>query len=149
MKPIRLSVIIICLLISSAEGYAQVTTIPDQAKEHFFKQYPDAKEVQWENDVVNVNVRFEQDSNKLNAEYSNKGIWKRTLKDWTFDQIPGDVKEGLSKSKYAGREVLETKVVYLPGYVIQYRLKVEKSDFERKYLFFNTEGRLVRTTVAL
>jgi hypothetical protein len=136
-------------LISSAEGYAQVTTIPDQAKEHFFKQYPDAKEVQWENDVVNVNVRFEQDSNKLNAEYSNKGIWKRTLKDWTFDQVPGDVKEGLSKSKYAGREVLETKVVYLPGYVIQYRLKVEKSDFERKYLFFNTEGRLVRTTVAL
>ena len=36
--------------------------------------------MQWENDVVNVNARFEQDSNKMNAEYSNKGIWKRTLK---------------------------------------------------------------------
>jgi len=149
MKPIRLLVFFMLLLTVSFGGYAQVTTIPEQAKEHFFKQYPDAKEVQWDNDVVNVNVRFEQDSNKLNAEYSNKGIWKKTLKDWTFDKLPGDIKQGLDKSKYAGREILETKVVYLPGYVIQYRLKVEKSDFERKYLFFNTEGRLVRTTVAL
>ena len=149
MKPIRLFVIFIGLLISSAGGYAQVTTIPEQAKEHFFKQYPDAKDVQWVNDVVNVNVKFEQDSNKLNAEYSNKGIWKKTLKEWHYDKLPADVKEGLSKSKYAGREVLETKVVYLPGYVIQYRLKVVKSDFERKFLYFNTGGRLVRTNVAL
>jgi hypothetical protein len=128
---------------------AQVTTIPDQAKQNFFKQYPDATNVEWSNNVVNVNVRFEQDSNKLFAEYNNKGIWKWTLKEWTYDQLPGDVKEGFSKSKYAGRDVTETRVMYLPGYVIQYRLKVEKSDVEKKYLFFNGDGRLVRSTVAL
>lgn len=128
---------------------SQVTTIPDQAKQNFFKQYPDAKNIEWSNNVVNVNVRFEQDSNKLFAEYNNKGIWKWTLKEWTFDQLPGDVKEGFSKSKYAGRDVTETRVMYLPGYVIQYRLKVEKSDLEKKYLFFNGDGRLVRSTVAL
>jgi hypothetical protein len=132
-----------------SNSFAQVTTIPEQAKASFFKQYPDAKNVQWSNDVVNVNVSFEQDSNKLFAEYSNKGIWKWTLKDYTFDQLPNDVKQGLSKSKYAGREVKETKVLYLPGYVIQFRLKVEKSDLEKKYLFFNGDGRLVRSTVAL
>jgi Putative beta-lactamase-inhibitor-like, PepSY-like len=149
MKLIRLFSILILLLTASFQSNAQVTSIPAQAKENFFKQYPDAKNVQWENDVVNVNARFEQDSNQMNAEYNNKGIWKRTLKDWTYDKLTTDVKDGFAKSKYAGNQVLDVKVLYLPGYVIQYRLKVAKNNIENKFLFFNTEGRLVRTTVAI
>ncbi|MBK9570478.1 MAG: PepSY-like domain-containing protein [Chitinophagaceae bacterium] len=149
MKLFRLFVIFFSFSISSVQGNAQVTSIPEQAKENFFRQYPDAKNVQWENNVVNVKVRFEQDSNKLNAEYSNKGIWKNTLKDWTYEQLPEDVKEGLKKSKYADREVTDVKVLYLPGYVIQYRLRTEKNNVEKKYLFFNTAGRLIRTSVTL
>jgi len=149
MKRIRFCVIILTLFVSSSSLHSQVTSIPEQAKENFFKQYPDAKNVQWQNDVVNVNVKFEQDTNKMNAEYNNYGIWKRTLKDWTFDKLIPDVKEGFAKCKYADKQVLDVKVLYLPGYVIQYRLKVEKNDVERKFLFFNTDGRLLRTTVAL
>ena len=149
MKAIRLIVFLFLLQVYSSVSQAQVTTVPDQAKENFFKQYPDAKNIQWQNDVVNVNVRFEQDTNKMYAEYNNKGIWKWTLKDYDYEMLPADVKEGFAKSKYAGREVIETKVMYLPGYVIQYRLKVEKSNLEKKYVFFTTQGKLVRTTVAL
>ena len=149
MKLIRLCVIFLTFLVISSQVHSQVTSIPEQAKENFFKQYPDAKNVQWENDVVNVNVKFEQDTNKMNAEYNNYGIWKRTLKEWTFDKLITDVKEGFAKCKYADKQVLDVKVLYLPGYVIQYRLKVEKNDVERKFLFFNTDGRLLRTTVAL
>lgn len=149
MKPICLLSILVSILISSTEGYSQVTSIPEQAKENFFKQYPDAKNVQWENDLVNVNARFEVDSNTMNAEYNNRGIWKRTLKDWTYDKLTDDVKDGFTKSKYAGKQVLDVKVLYLPGYVIQYRIKVAKNDVEKKFLFFNTEGRLIRTTVAI
>lgn len=149
MKRIRFCVIFLTLFVISSQVHSQVTSIPEQAKENFFKQYPDAKNVQWENDVVNVNVKFDQDTNKMNAEYNNYGIWKRTLKDWTFDKLIPDVKEGFAKCKYADKQVLDVKVLYLPGYVIQYRLKVEKNDVERKFLFFNTEGRLLRTTVAL
>jgi hypothetical protein len=149
MKVLRLLTLSVLLLFISSAGQSQVTSIPDQAKENFFKQYPDAKNVKWENDVVNVNARFEQDSNKLNAEYNNKGIWKRTLKDWSYDKLTEDIKDGFQKSKYAGKQVLDVKMLYLPGYVIQYRLKVEKNNVENKFLFFNTEGRLVRTTVAL
>lgn len=150
MKPIirsAISVIFFSFLISTLR--AQVTSIPQTARDNFFKQYPDAKNAKWENDLVNVNVKFELDSSKMNAEYSNRGIWKSTLKEWTFEQLPEDVKDGFNKSKYAGREVSDVKVVYLPGYVIQYRLKAEKSGVEKKFLFFNGEGRLLRTTVAL
>ncbi len=149
MKLIRLSVLLIAFSVSYLQVIAQVTSVPEQAKENFFKQYPDAKNIKWENNVVNVNVRFEVDSNQMNAEYNNKGIWKNTLKDWTFDKLTDDVKEGFQKSKYADREVTDVKVLYLPGYVIQYRLKTEKNDVEKKYLFFNTEGRLVRSSVTL
>lgn len=149
MKLIRLITLLLALPLFATHSQAQVTTIPEDAKTNFFRQYPDAKNIEWQNDVVNVNVRFEQDSNHLFAEYNNKGIWKWTLKDWSFDQLPADVKEGFSKSKYAGRQVNETKVLYLPGYVIQYRIKVEKSGLEKKYLFFNGDGKMLRSTVAL
>ncbi|MEO7923057.1 MAG: PepSY-like domain-containing protein [Chitinophagaceae bacterium] len=137
------------LVTLSFNSYSQVTSIPEQAKQSFFKQYPDAKNVKWENNVVNVNVRFEQDSNKLYAEYNNKGIWKNTLKDWSYEKLTEDVKEGFKKSKYADRQITDVKMLYLPGYVIQYRLRVEKNDVERKFLFFNTEGRMVRSSVTL
>ncbi len=149
MKLIRFCVIFLTLFVVSSQVHSQVTSIPEQAKENFFKQYPDAKNVQWENDLVNVNARFEQDTNKMNAEYNNKGIWKRTLKEWTWDKLITDVKEGFAKSKYGTMQVLDVKVLYLPGYVIQYRLKVSKNSVENKFLFFNTEGRLIRTTVAI
>ncbi len=148
MKLIRLLTVLFVLAFS-LQAQAQVTSIPEQAKENFFKQYPDAKNVKWENDLVNVNARFEQDSNKMNAEYNNKGIWKRTLKEWSYEKLTTDIKDGFTKSKYAGKQVLDVKVLYLPGYVIQYRLKVEKNNVENKFLFFNTEGRLIRTTVAI
>ena len=99
MKLIRLSVLLTLFSVSCLNGIAQVTSVPEQAKENFFKQYPDAKNIQWQNDVVNVNVRFEVDDDKMNAEYNNKGIWKSTLKDWTFDKLTADVKEGFQKSK--------------------------------------------------
>ena len=133
----------------SLQSFSQVTSIPEQAKENFFKQYPDAKNVKWANDLISVNATFEQDSGKLNAEYNNKGIWKRTLKDWSYEQLTNDVQDGFKKSKYAGKQVLEVKVMYLPGYVIQYRIKVEKNNIERTFLYFNPEGRLVRTNVAI
>ena len=148
MKPIRF-VLFLFSVLAISQVNAQVTSIPDQAKENFFKQYPDAKNVQWTNDVVNVNARFEQDSNKMNAEYSNKGIWKRTLKDWSYDKLTADIQEGFMKSIYGGKQVLDVKMLYLPGYVIQYRIRVEKNNVENKFLFFNTEGRLIRTTVAM
>lgn len=149
MKLISFSIMTAAFFLCSFNSYSQVTTVPDQAKESFFKQYPDARNVKWENNVVNVNVRFEQDSNKLHAEYNNKGVWKNTLKEWTYEKLISDVKEGFKKSKYADREVTDVKRVYLPGYVIQYRLRVEKNDVEKKFLYFNTEGRMVRSAVTL
>ena len=83
------------------------------------------------------------------ASYTNKGLWKETQKEWTFDKLPEEVKDGYEKSKYAGREVEETTMLYLPGGAEQYRIKSRKNDVEKKYLFFNPKGRLLRESITL
>jgi hypothetical protein len=133
----------------SFTAFSQVTKIPQSAKDNFTQQYPAAQHASWDNDVINVNVRFELNGEKMNAEYSNKGIWKKTEKNWAYDKLPDNVKDGFTKSKYADRGVTETVIVYLPGDVEQYRLKVEKNDLQKKYLFFNKDGRLVRESITL
>lgn len=137
------------VLFSFFQGFSQVTKVPQSAKDNFQRQYQDAQNVTWDNDVINVNARFELNGEKMNAEYNNKGIWRKTEKDWSFDKLPGAVKDGFSKSKFADRGVTETIIVYLPGDIEQYRLKVEKNDFQKKYLFFNKEGRLLREAITL
>ena len=123
---------------------AQVTSVPQQAKDNFAAQYPGAENVTWDNDLINVNARFELNGKKMNAEYNNRGIWTSTLEESDFESLPDEVKDGFEKSKYADRQVTDVKIVYLPGDVMQYRIKAEKNDLQKKFLYFNTKGRLVR-----
>ena len=128
---------------------AQVTKIPLAAKENFTRQYPTATDAIWYNDIVEVNVRFELDGKKMSALYNNKGIWKNSLQDAEYDELPAAIIDGFNKSKYVERSVTETKIVFYPGNVTQYRIKAEKNDVEKKLLFFNEKGRLVRDAITL
>jgi hypothetical protein len=128
---------------------AQIREIPKIVEETFSQQYRGASNIDYSDQLVRVDVYFEMDGEKLIASYTNKGIWKGTEKDWSYEKLPEEVKDGFQKSKYADREVDETKVLYLPGGSQQYRVKVKKNDLEKKYLFFNTSGRLLRTSVTL
>jgi hypothetical protein len=149
MKSFRIAAFVTCFSFITLAVFAQITSVPEQAKENFGKQYPGATDVKWSNDIVNVNVEFDLDGEHMNAEYSNKGIWKSTQKEWSYDKLTDAVKDGFQKSKYADREVSDVKVIYLPGDVVQYRLKVEKNDLQKKFLYFNEKGRLLRSAVTL
>lgn len=149
MKQFRFFFLVVAGFLLYAESFSQVTSVPEQAKKNFEAQYPTAQHVKWDNDIVNVNVKFELNGEKMNAVYSNKGTWKHTLKDWTFDKLDPAVQDGFTKSKYADRTVTEVKIVLLPSGAMQYRLKVEKNDVQKKYLYFTTTGRLLRTSVTI
>ncbi len=142
-----LSLIILLLFVFSAN--AQIRKIPKIVEENFHQQYKNAENVTFKDQLVRVDVSFELDGEQLLASYSNKGIWKETQKEWQYEKLSQEVKDGYSKSKYADREVDETTILYLPGGITQYRLRARKSDVEKKYLFFNTEGRLLREAITL
>lgn len=136
-------------LLTAVTSFSQIRKIPPEVKHNFAKQYPKAENVKWDDDLVNVNVSFTLDGEKMNAEYTNKGIWKRTEKKWSFQQLSDPVKDGFRKSKYADRDVKEVIMIYLPADAIQYRIKAEKSSLEKKYLFFSPEGRLLRESITI
>ena len=148
MKPLRFLFTILAAFIFQS-GYSQITSVPQIAKDNFAKQYPTAEEVNWDNDVVNVNVRFTLDGEKMNAEYSNKGTWKNTFQHTSYEKLPAEVQDGFKKSKYADREITDTKIIHLPAEVTQYRIKVEKNDLQKKYLYFDPSGKLLRDSNTL
>ena len=148
MKLIKLLMAALMVLLFNQVG-AQVTKVPPAAKENFAKQYPSAENVEWNNEVVKVYVTFTLNGQEMDAEYNNKGIWKSTFQELPFEKFPANVKDGFSKSKYADREVTDAKKVFYPGGIVQYRVRAERNDIEKKYLFFNEKGKLLRESITL
>lgn len=130
-------------------GHSQIREIPKAVEETFTNQYKGATNVDYKDQLVRVDVSFELEGERMLASYTNKGVWKETQKEWSFDKLSDTVKDGFTKSKYADREVEETIVIYLPGGGEQYRLKVKKNGVEKKYLWFNVKGRLLREGITL
>lgn len=145
----RFAVLPVVLLFMSGIAFSQIREIPKAVEETFANQYRGASDIEFKDHLVRVDVHFIQDGESMIASYTNKGLWKETQKEWSFDKLPDEVKNGFDKSKYADREVTETIVLYLPGDIIQYRLRVKKNDVEKKYLYFNPSGRLLRESVTL
>ncbi|RZM05105.1 MAG: hypothetical protein EOO88_55390 [Pedobacter sp.] len=139
----------IILLCASIPVFSQIRKIPKAVEETFANQYREASHIDFKDQLVSVDVHFQLAGDTMVASYNNKGIWKETLKRSSVDKLPAEVQEGLSKSKYADREVEDVTVMYLPGDVTQYRIKARKSGVEKKYLYFNPKGRLLRESITL
>lgn len=135
----------------AGSSHAQIREIPPIVEDAFARQYPQASHIDFKDQLVKVEVHFEQEGEKYLATYTNKGLWRGTEKEWAFEKLSDEVKTGFEKSRYADDEweVRETAVLYLPGGTEQYRVLVAKNDVQKKYLFFNKEGRLLRTSITL
>ncbi len=145
----RLVLLSLATILFAGAAFTQIREIPKVVEETFANQYREASDIEFKDQLVRVDVYFILDGESMIASYTNKGLWKETQKAWAYDKLPQEVKDGFDKSKYADREVAETVVLYYPGDVTQYRLKVKKNDFEKKYLYFNPAGRLLRESVTL
>jgi len=130
-------------------SFSQLREIPQAVRETFANQYPKAENTDFKDFLAKVEVNFEMNGEQLVATYTNKGDWRGTEKDYRLDELEEQIKDGFQKSKFAEWDITETKVLYLPGGSEQYRIRVRKSDVQKKYLYFNTKGRLLREAVTL
>jgi hypothetical protein len=145
----RLVSLTVCLTLISGIAFSQIREIPKVVEETFANQYKGASDIDFKDHLVRVDVQFELDGEQMIASYTNKGLWKETQKQWSFVKLPEEVQNGFEKSNYADREIEDVIVLYLPGGVEQYRLKAKKNGVEKKYLYFNPNGRLLRESVTL
>ena len=139
----------VILFAITVTSFSQIREIPQAVRETFANQYPKAENTDFKDFLAKVEVNFEMNGEQMVATYTNKGDWRGTEKDYRFDELEEEIKDGFQKSKFAEWDITETKVLYLPGGSEQYRIRVRKSDVQKKYLYFNTKGRLLREAVTL
>lgn len=128
---------------------AQLRKIPAAVTEAMKAKFPDAQNVSWSDNISNFEARFDLDNHEQAATFSKKGTWKRTEKSLHEEELPAAVKEGLTKSKYTDWEVLSYKEIWENSGKHQFRLLVKKNDLQKKYLFFNEEGVLIRDAITI
>lgn len=130
---------------------AQFRSLPGAVTDSFKVKYPAAKDVSWSDKVSAFQATFTLGSDKMIARFSKDGQWQSATKTIAKDALPSAVKDGLSKSKYAGAEweIRTVTVRYLPGNETQYIVLVQKSDIQKKNLTFSSEGRLLKDSNTL
>jgi hypothetical protein len=143
-------VLFLAVISFSASAFSQVRKIPAAVTTAFTKQYPNAQDVAYRDQLTGYRVDFTLDSNKMTARYDNKGKWWETDKSSSYDKLAPEVKDGWQKTKYSAEwKVVETTIVYEPANKETYRLRVEKNDIQKKYLYFDKSGRLLRDAITL
>jgi hypothetical protein len=142
--------ILLAALVTGLGSCAQIRKTPASVSTAFEKQYPAASKVQYEDNLFNVLVHFVLDSGKMVAKYDSDGNWKETEKESSYESLPADIKTGFEKSKFfADWKVKQTSILYLPQDEIRYRLRIEKNDVAKKYLFFDKSGRLIKDAMTI
>ena len=142
------SLFVLVVLLSTQFLNAQVVNIPDKAKNHFAKKYAGATEVEWTNNVVNYTARFELDSIKQAAHYSVDGEWTYTDYPIEYETVPEEVKKSVTKSRFSDWKIESSGFVENSKNEKLYRVEF-KNGVNKRYVFFNENGKEVRSTATL
>lgn len=145
----KLVLMVASIFLCASAIFAQSDDVPKAVKQTFTQQYPQAGNVEYKDNVLDVWVNFTLNGEKMRANYKKNGQWENTEKEWSYDKLPEAVKDGFKKSKYADREIEETKIIYRAGGTERYRLKVKKNALEKKYIYFNDKGQLVDDDITI
>ncbi len=149
MKRIITAIFASVLLLSYAAADAQIRKIPAEVTDAFKEKYPEANGVEWKDKLTVFQANFQLNGTKHEARFNSSGEWQETVKTLDQDKLPEAVKEGFSKSKFTDWEVRETSFLEKKEGDGQYRMLVRKNDIEKRYLFFDKSGKLVRDAITL
>ena len=128
---------------------AQIRKIPAEVTDAFKERYPHAEKVSWKDNLTNFEAQFTLNGYKMNADFNSKGEWIDSERKIRFEELPTAVQDGFSKSKYTDWEKTDIIELDKNGDDLQYRILVKKSSVQKKYLYFDTNGKLLRDAVTL
>lgn len=148
MKKI-ISFLLVTMLFATALQ-AQLRDIPASVTDAFKSRYPHAGNVTWKDKITYFEATFQLDGTDVSADFSNKGEWKSSEAKTTYEALPATVKDGFSKCKFSDWTKGSVAELQHMGKGVEYRIYVEKSSpFQKKFLFFNANGKLVRDALGI
>jgi hypothetical protein len=129
---------------------AQVRKVPAEVTEAFRQKYPTALNVEWRDRLSGFTATFDQNNVHYEAKFTNKGFWQSTENKIPEADILPAVKDGFQKSKYSEEwTIKQAYKIELREAKTQYRLDIQKNDIQKKQLFFDSTGRLLRDNITL
>jgi len=148
MKKISLFVLVIMLFSSVLN--AQIRSIPASVTDAFKSRYPHADNVAWKDKITYFEASFTVNGTDVTSDFSNKGEWKSSEAKTSYDALPTSVKDGFTKCQYADWTKGSVTELQHMGKSVQYRVYVEKSQpFQKRFLYFNANGKLVRDALGI
>ena len=143
------SILFILFLSVVVFANAQLRKIPADVTDEFAARYPHATRVEWKDKLQYFEATFELNNVTITANFSSKGYWEGSERIINFDDLPDEVRDGFSKSKYVDWKknvMVETQELGKP---LQYRISVQKSGIQKKNLYFDANGKLLKESIAL
>ena len=137
------------IILITATVHAQIRKIPAAVTEAFKARYPHAENVAWKDEITSFEAQFTLNGFMMTADFNSKGEWQNSEKKIKFADLPAAINDGFKKSKYAEWEVISVVEIDKNSESLQYRVEVKKSGLQKKYLFFNTNGRLIRDPITI
>ncbi len=128
---------------------AQLRKIPADVTDAFASRYPHATRVAWKDKLQYFEADFELNGITISASFSSKGDWEGSERVISFDDLPDEVRDGFLKSKYVDwkkNSMFETQELGKP---LRYRISVQKSGIQKKNLYFDTNGKLLKESISL
>ncbi|HTL10333.1 MAG TPA: PepSY-like domain-containing protein [Chitinophagaceae bacterium] len=144
--------LIVWLLLPMATLYgvqAQPRKVPAEVADAFKAKYPNTSNADWKERQNVFQVNYEMDDVRYASRFTSKGEWIETEKELEEDQLPAEVKDGYSKSKFTDWELKRISWVQSKASGVQYRLFVRKNGLEKKYLYFDKTGRFIRDAASI
>jgi hypothetical protein len=130
-------------------GDAQIRKIPAEVTDAFAARYPHAAKVEWKDKLQYFEASFELNGSRINTDFSSKGEWQGSERTMNFDELPDEVKDGFTKSKYADWDKRSVSEMQQLGKPLQYKITIAKTNLQKKNLFFDTNGKLLKDNIAL
>lgn len=125
-------------------SFAQIRKIPAEVTGSFTEKYPNATTVEWRDKLTSFSASFNLDGTDYVATFSNKGVWENTEQGFDKEALPQQVQDGFEKSRYADWEVIQVNKIDMPDDVVQYKITVGKGDINKRNLYFNSKGRMLK-----
>jgi hypothetical protein len=140
---------LLLIILITTTVQAQFRKIPAVVTEAFKARYPHAEKVAWKDEMTSFEAQFTLNGFVMTADFNSKGEWQNSEKKIQFSDLPSAVNDGFKKSKYADWKIASIVEIDKNSEALQYRIEVKKSAVQKKYLFFNTNGRLIHDAVII
>ncbi|RFN59064.1 PepSY-like domain-containing protein [Marixanthomonas ophiurae] len=136
MKTLKfLLVALFVTTVATAQDLKQ-TDVPNSVLSNFQKENPNATDVEWEKEMDNYKVEFDQDSQEYEIWYSTSGTMVKMEQDITENMLPKAITSVIS-SKYSGYKVDDCEKITKDNKTT-YKVELENGTDEMDVVFNET-----------